>query len=272
MNPAWMKFQPTYEGEGSGSGAGEGGQPGGGEEAKGEGQGEPTRYGQESTRFRTSEQPGGEIPEGLPERFLKDGKPDFANLTKSYVELDRQFKTKTEDLKEQLKAEMFKDRPAEAKDYKIPDGLDGEAPILGWWAEQAHTMGLSQKQYDEGIAKFIEHVGGSIDPSQEIAKLGENGQARVDAVDAWVTKTFTEPDELKAILLLGSTASGVKVLERLMGAKVPTMDDDSVVEAGLTADDLRKMQGDPRYWDATKRDPAFVKKIEEGWQKLAKAS
>lgn len=238
--------------------------------AGGTGGGEPQRYGQESTRFRSSEQSGGEIPEGLPDRFLKDGKPDWSNLTKSYVELDRAFKSKTEDLKEQLKAEMFKDRPEKADDYKIPEGLDGEAPLLGWWRDQAHTMGLSQKQFDEGIARFVEHVGAEMDPAKEIAKLGENGQARVDAVDAWVNATFTEPDELKAVLLMGSTAAGVKVLEKLMnGGKTLVMDDDPVPNAALTADELRKMQGDPRYWDSNKRDPAFVKKIEEGWQKLA---
>lgn len=231
----------------------------------------PIRHGQESARFRSSEQSGGEIPEGLPERFLKDGKPDWTNLTKSYLEIDRAFKTKTEDLKEQLKADMFKDRPAEPKDYKTPEGLDGEAPILGWWREQAHSMGLSQKQYDEGIAKFVEYVGGSIDPKDEIAKLGDNGQARVDAVDAWVSSTFTDPDELKTVLLLGSTATGVKVLEKLMGnAKLPTMDDDTVVKDELTAEKLRQMQGDPRYYDPARRDPNFVKQIEDGWAALAR--
>jgi len=28
------------------------------------------------------------------------------------------------------------------------------------------------------------------------------------------------------------------------------------------------MQNDPRYWDANRRDPAFVKKVEDGYKRL----
>lgn len=228
--------------------------------------GEPARFGQESARFRQSEP---EIPDGLPERFLKDGKPDWSNLTKSYVELDRAFKTKTEDLKEQLKGELFKDRPESADKYEVPAGLDADAPILGWWKEQAHTMGLSQDQFQEGVNKFVEYVGGSVDIEAEVAKLGDNGKARIDAVTAWAQKNFTDPEEFRVLELIGTSAKGIIVLEKLMGgAELNVSDNNDVPAKSLTEADLRKMQGDPRYWDPTRRDPSFVKQIEEGWRNL----
>lgn len=268
-----MRFltRPVYdkaaEGGSNGSEEGDkGGTPAGDSGNQGGNGGEPARYGQEGARFRQSEP---EIPDGLPERFLKDGKPDWTNLTKSYVELDRAFKTKTEDLKEQLKADLFKDRPESADKYELPDGLDADAPILGWWREQAHSMGLSQDQFKEGINKFVEYVGGSFDTEAEIAKLGDNGKARIDAVTAWAQKTFTDPEEFRVLELIGTSATGIKVLEKLMGGSQLNVSDNNDVPAKeLTESDLRRMQGDPRYWDPTKRDPAFVKQIEEGWRKL----
>ena len=36
----------------------------------------------------------------------------------------------------------------------------------------------------------------------------------------------------------------------------------------ITEADLRSKMQDPRYWNPSKRDPAFVKEIEDGFSKL----
>ena len=36
----------------------------------------------------------------------------------------------------------------------------------------------------------------------------------------------------------------------------------------LDENELRTMMQDPRYWNPTKRDPAYVRKVEEGFSKV----
>jgi len=38
----------------------------------------------------------------------------------------------------------------------------------------------------------------------------------------------------------------------------------------LDKGELESMMKDPRYWDNTRRDPAFVKQVDEGFAKLYK--
>jgi hypothetical protein len=38
--------------------------------------------------------------------------------------------------------------------------------------------------------------------------------------------------------------------------------------AQQTEADLRQMMLDPRYFDSSRRDPTFVKQVEEGWKRL----
>lgn len=236
------------------------------------------RWGNESKRFEQSSETNessGEVPEGLPERFLKDGKPDYANLTKSYVELDKAFKTKTDELREQVKSEMFKDRPEDPSKYELPDigenaPIDAESPLVEWWREQSHNMGLNNEGFQEGITKFIERVNALHDPEAEKAKLGENADERINAVSAWASKNFTDEGEVRAINMLLSTADGIKLAEKLAGMAGELQGDNTGDDTRdeLTVEKLREMQNDPRYHDPRHRDPAFVKQVDDGYAKL----
>ena len=227
----------------------------------------PVNHAQEGARFASS---APAVPEGMPERFLRDGKPDYEALTKSYVELDRAFKTKTDDLKEQVKADLFKDRPESADKYALPEdaGITEESGLLAWWREQAHSMGLGQKGFEEGIKGYMEAVQNSVDLDAEKAKLGDNAEARIEAVATWAQKNFTD-GEFEVIQRIATSAEGISVLEKLMGANRIDVDvGTDMVQPSVTVEDVRKMQQDPRYWDAARRDPAYVKQIEEAYAKL----
>ena len=60
-----------------------------------------------------------------------------------------------------------------------------------------------------------------------------------------------------------------KAVEELMklnkDSSMPTSQ--TAIEASPSADDLKSMLNDPRYWDTSKRDPAYVKRVTELYEK-----
>lgn len=232
---------------------------------------EPTKFANESKRFEQPADPFAGVE--IPEKFRKDGKPDLASMVTSYTELERRMMTKTDELKEQIKGEMFADRPEKPEEYKLPE-LEGveipaDSPLVDWWRKQAHTLGLGQEGFEAGVKQYIERAASMVDLDAERAKLGDNAEARIEAVATWVESTFTDPAEIKALEAVASSAAGIKVLERLMGGgKLEVDAGQAVVEPQMTVEKLREMQNDPRYWNPSQRDPAFVRQVEEGYNKL----
>ena len=72
-----------------------------------------------------------------------------------------------------------------------------------------------------------------------------------------------------AIMSLGSTAQGIEALEYIM-EKVGGQQVSGDVQTSnqLSADNLQTMMKDERYWNPTKRDNAFVKKVQDGFAQL----
>ena len=42
------------------------------------------------------------------------------------------------------------------------------------------------------------------------------------------------------------------------------------VDVAANADDLKTMLNDPRYWDSSRRDPAYVRRVTELYEKAYK--
>ena len=65
---------------------------------------------------------------------------------------------------------------------------------------------------------------------------------------------------------------GVKVVEELMklnkDSTMPTQT--TQIDVAASADDLKSMLNDPRYYDSSKRDPAYVKRVTELYEKAYK--
>jgi hypothetical protein len=55
-------------------------------------------------------------------------------------------------------------------------------------------------------------------------------------------------------------------MEKLMKASGPGNFEASPPSEQLTLGELRNMQNDPRYW--REKDPVFMKKVQEGYQRL----
>jgi len=103
----------------------------------------------------------------------------------------------------------------------------------------------------------------------EIEKLGENANARLDAVDSF-TSSYFSPDQYEYIsATLGQTAEGIEVLERIMDMNKQSI---STVQTEpmnkMTLEDVRSMMKDPRYFDPKERDESFVKRVDDAFARL----
>lgn len=216
-------------------------------------------------------------PDYVPEKFWKDGKVDLETAFKSYGELETKFTTKTEDLLKQLDAERRKGLPEAPDKYEVQLGEDAPVkkedleahPALGWWRETAFAAGLPPEKFNEGVEQLVGILTQGPDLEAEAKKLGENATARIEAVSKWAQTTFTDPEEFAAVQVLGTSAAGIKVIEKLMGAKSPALDIDPAPQPPkITLEQLRAKQNDPRYYDPARRDSAFVREVDEGFALL----
>lgn len=110
----------------------------------------------------------------------------------------------------------------------------------------------AQYQADREVEKLIAHFGGP-DAWKEVARqLLAYGQKNLPA------------DVLDT---LSSSYEGVLALERMMKSAEPGLQKNTAQATGpSSAQDLNAMMHDPKYW--RQRDPAFVAKVTEGFQKI----
>ena len=233
------------------------------------------RAASESKRLETPAAPA-ERPDYVPEKFWKDGKLDAEAALKSYGELETKLRTKTEDLLTQIKSEARAGVPETPDKYEvklenppIPADQLEKHPAFEWWRSTAHAMGVPQEKFNEGVGQLMGILTQGPDLEAETKKLGENADTRIAAVSTWARSTFTSPEEFAAVQLLGTSAAGIKVLERLMGSSAPSTSQDLAPAAPvMTPAKLRSMQADPRYWDQARRDNDWVKQVDEGFAQL----
>jgi hypothetical protein len=223
-------------------------------------------------------------PEWLPEKFK-----DPSELAISYKELEGKMRTRTDDLKralsDEVRAEMLKDRPESPDKYQLtlpegalPEGLefkpDANDPLYKAFREVAFAHGIPQKTFSTLVSAYVESIGRMIpDRASEVSKLGENGQERLDAALLWVNANVpkAQRDWLTSV---SDRAEAIEFIEWAKGLAGDPRQGDRSTSASPpgpppTAEELRAMQGDPRYWDPRKRDLAFCAKIDEGYRRLA---
>ena len=210
----------------------------------------------------------GERPSWLPEKFNT-----AEDLVNSYSSLETKLGKGEEDLRnsimEEIQTEAFSNRPEKAGDYTLPEGADEFAtdPDIEWWSQFAWENGFSQEEFDQGVARLLPS---SPDLQGEIVKLGDNAEARIEAAALWAQKNVPETlsDE---IVRLGETSAGIELIEHFMGMNASTsIGGDVSSPAGLSKADLQQMMRDPRYFDNARRDPTYVKQVDDGFARLYK--
>lgn len=212
-------------------------------------------------------------PEWLPEKFK-----DPTDMAKAYSELEGKLGKGEEELRSSILKEMeekaFEGRPETVGDYILPETLDESEAVdnelLDWWSKYSYDNGLSQDEFAEGIEKYATAVNGQQPDLEAVRKdLGDNANARVEAVQLWMNKFFPDSNMQEAVAQLGSSSAGIKALEHIIektkGTNVATP---STVTGQVTQADIEAKMKDPRYWQQGKRDSAFVQEVNSDWQRI----
>ncbi len=221
-------------------------------------------------------------PEYIQDKFWDADRKEvnLENLASSYNSLEKKLGSRTEDLSKQIREDLEMEKLKNApEEYKInlpelPENVDvsvsDDMEIVQWWKDTAKKNGgLSQEQFDNGVQMFINNAISTLpDQNAEMQKLGDSARERVEAAELWSKKNLS-PEAYDTFSSIASTADGVKAIEEIMkltkDSPIPTTPTQVSVAPDLQ--DLKSMLNDPRYYDSNKRDPAYVKRVEELFEK-----
>lgn len=220
-------------------------------------------------------------PEFIQDKFwdTERNEVNLENLASSYNSLEKKLGSRTEDLSKQIREDLEMEKLKSApEEYKVnlpelPENVDvtvsDDMEIVQWWKDTAKKNGLSQEQFDQGVEMFVNNAMATLpDMNAEMQKLGDNAKQRVEAAELWSKKNLS-PESYQTFSNVASTAEGVKVIEEIMkmtkDSPMPTTPTQVSVAPNLQ--DLKSMINDPRYYDSNRRDPAYVKRVEELFEK-----
>ena len=223
-------------------------------------------------------------PEYIPEKFWNTEKNEvnMEEFGKSYTNLEKYVGGKEElrdQIVDELQQEAIADRPEKCEGYelpKLPEGVTEELvnanPMTDWWRNFCYENAYDQEVFEDGVNKYVDiYVGNQVDIDAEKEKLGENADARLDAVNSWASTFFT-PEQYEAISgTLGQSVDGIEALEKMMNSSKQTISNAqnfTQPERPLTIEDVRSMMKDKRYFDPKERDESYVKKVDDAFARL----
>ena len=242
-----------------------------------------------------AEDTGGPVEASQGESPLLAGKyKDATALEEGYNQLRTAYDKKTADIKTDIEKDVRGkieseyqlvskgDLPDKAENYKfappdglIPEGYDfsmkSDNPVFRKWQDKALDMGLTPDQFNEVTSLYVENEMALLpDPAAELEKLGENGRARVDRVDMWLSKHL-DADSYISMSNFSGEASFITAMEQIIRKAGQAGGDTQGVQVDtpLSRTDLENMMKDPRYRDPRRRDEAYVKRVTDGFRSLA---
>jgi hypothetical protein len=229
----------------------------------------------------TTTQPA-QRPDFIPEKFwdIDTGNINLEEFGKSYSNLEKYVGGKKDQLRQVVMDELALEAEESTPEFyelpPLPANITEEMiqanPMTDWWGNFCKENSYPQEVYEEGINKYVDSfVDTSPNLELEFKNLGENANARLDAVNSWASSFFS-PEEYEVVATsLGSSAQGVEALERIIESQREGISRSGNVaqpERALTLDDVRSMMKDRRYFDSRERDSSFVKKVDEAFSRL----
>ena len=211
-------------------------------------------------------------PDTVPEQFW--------DAEKGELKADALIKSWNDTRQELKAAKAGGSAPEKADDYKFesPEGIarpiKDDDPALRLFKTIAHTAGLSQEQFNAIGSEFVKGLGDMLPelPSIEDEKkiLGDNADAVANAVLGWgeglVKRGTWSKDEFEEIIIMGSTGTGLKALNKLRELTGETAIPVPPPGEGGDApseEELYAMVNDPKYAS----DAAYRKKVDAAFQK-----
>jgi hypothetical protein len=213
----------------------------------------------------------------LPEKFRTHDNPVDAIL-ESYTNLEGLMGKKDEEIRAAIQAELeakqFAGRPETKDAYELPkiDGVDleqmGKSPLVDWWRETAHAKGLNQEAFAEGVNRYMSELKGQQPVFEdEVKKLGDNAQPRLQQVGLWIN---TLDDEGKAAAMeMTTTAKGVETLEKIMRSVkgAPVGEPNVVQDTGDTQETIDRLMASKEYMSPAHRNQAVVDRVNAFFKK-----
>lgn len=233
---------------------------------------------QATESVETQEQSIASRPDYVPEKFwdADKGEARLQTFSESYTHLEQKLHSKMDDLRAEVKAESLANRPENSSDYTLPE-LEGvefqdEDPLLSFWREQAHGMGMDNDGFQEGIKSYVEALQAMApNVDQELEKLGEDGQTRINAINAWADAKLSE-DTKNALNSLATTAEGVVAIEEMMAlsqSSASSVDGGQSAPVAESLEELQALMNDPKYWGAAGvRDQGLIDRVTKGFERL----
>lgn len=203
-----------------------------------------------------------ERPDFWPEKFWKKdaNEPDLEGISKSYLELEKQFRA-------------GKHKAPEGGKYQLVEGLNPEDPVTQAYMGWAQKYGISQQAFED-LASQV--VGMNVNQAEEAQRsikaereaLGPNADAIIGNMATWarglVQKGIWSADDFSEFKVWGGTAKGIQALMKLRETyegRVPVQS--APVESGMSDDELHQMVANPEY----KSNPAYRAKVEKLFEK-----
>jgi hypothetical protein len=212
------------------------------------------------------------------------GLVEVEKLSESYRNLEGKLGQRKEELSKELAKEYNEnalvDVPESPDAYKLnlPEGEYNdeqqnymeESPVWQYFKQTAHENKMNQDEVNSMVNMYMEAQKAELpDPNVEMSALGDNANARIEAVQLWSKKHLDE-DGYAAVEHLCSTAQGIQTMEQIMHTiATPSIGDlqGAAVSSAASDMDLKALMADPRYSDPNKRDVAYVNYVTEQFNK-----
>jgi hypothetical protein len=225
------------------------------------------------------------IPEGLPEHMqAKTNQEIIDNLHKAYKGARDELAGKT---KVPEKLEDYNIDLGDLAEKVLKPGEDGKDPVFEKLRGIMHENKIAPEAANalaaglyEAVAEQIEaggDAGGEAAGDFDYQAYGGEEKAKpvIDGVNTWAqglkNQGRLDDSDIEEIQLMAMSSEGLRVLSKLREATgekpIPAnFSEDSGKSAGITQGDLDNMIADPKYW--RDKDPAFVKKVTDGFKEL----
>ena len=201
--------------------------------------------------------PVSERPDYIPAKFWGEKGADVEKRAKSYVELEKQFKSGKHKAPEQYDVNSL-----------IDQGLDGEDPTMGVFQDWAKENGVSQAAFEDLASKVLglskqDAEKAEINHREEMGKLGERAQEKIQMTERLLMKAPLNNSEREAIAQGLNSADAInafiKYHQSLTNEGIPVSP--AVNSPAISREDLESAIADPRW----KTDTAFRTRIEKQW-------